>query len=285
MSAGSSKKLQQLLARSVAVRVHFEQGLQRYDAGDVAGVRRHRSAIGMLPKGGAQCLEFLALRWRELWLDELGDQALAIVREAAMRFPDDHETALELGDVLNDLGRADEALEVLSAAAGKADDDSDLWYEVGLTAEALEQWELRKAAFRRVWEIEHRWEPPQRLWLSEERFIAVTTETLRRLPPMARAALGNVTILIEDYPDEWIFDTELADPRIMGLFCGAEWAQERGVDYVSDGPSRIYLYRWNIERLCGSEEDVERQVEITVQHEIGHYLGLDEEALQFRGLG
>ena len=47
----------------------------------------------------------------------------------------------------------------------------------------------------------------------------------------------------------------------------------------------IHLFRWNIERICSSEAEVEEQVEITIRHEVGHYLGLDEDALHFRGLG
>ena len=37
--------------------------------------------------------------------------------------------------------------------------------------------------------------------------------------------------------------------------------------------------------VAGAAVEVERQVTITVLHEIGHYLGLDEDELHQRGLG
>jgi len=136
-----------------------------------------------------------------------------------------------------------------------------------------------------VWQLEHELEPVQRLYLSEDRFIETVEATIERLPPVARRALGNVAIIVEDYPEAWIVDEDVADPRILGLFDGPDRATEHSVNAVLDGPARIYLYRWNIERSCASEEEAIEQVEITVLHEVGHYLGLDEEALHFIGLG
>lgn len=267
------------------MRVHFDLGLRAYDGGDADGVRRHRAAVGMLPEGGPACLAFLALHWRALWLEEQREQALEVVREAARRFPDDVDTVLELADVLHDMDADAEAAEVLMAAAGAHEDDPELWYEAGVAAERVEDWERRLASFKRVWELERDSEPPFRLWLPEERFVAVAEEAIERLPEHIREALGNVAIVVEDYPEAWIFETDVADSRILGLFDGPERAQERGVDFVATGPTRIYLFRWNIERMCGSPEEVEEQVEITVLHEIGHYLGLDEDELEMRGLG
>ncbi len=280
-----SKRLRQIEARADSLRNHFDRGLRAYDNGDLVGVQRHRAAVGMLPEGGGKSLEFMALRWRELWLEGRREEALEVVREASELYPDDADTSLELGDVLNDLGRPLEALEILRAGATRHRHDADLWYEVGLAAEALQNWDLRAEAFKNVWQLEHDREPPHRLWLSEERFIEVAEQTLERISPLHRRSLGNVVIIVDDYPEEWIFETEVSDPRIMGLFDGPDRAMESGLDYVAHGPSRIYLYRWNIERVCGSEDEVEEQVEITVLHEVGHYLGLDEEALDFRGLG
>lgn len=265
--------------------VHFDLGLRAYDVADLQGVKRHRAAVGMLPGYGARSLEFLALRWRELWLLERPDDALAVAREAADRYREDPDAALELADVLVEVGQGSEALAVLQQAARDHGDEPDIWYEVGVAAERLERWDLRTDAFTRVWELEHHREPAFRLWLPEERFIAVAERAIGRLPPVARRSLGNVSIHVEDYPERWILETEVADPRLLGLFDGPERATELGVDHVSYGPALIHLFRWNIERVCASEEEVEEQVEITVRHEIGHYLGLDEDALDFMGLG
>jgi predicted Zn-dependent protease with MMP-like domain len=279
-----SRRYAQIVALADALGTHFDLGLRAYDAGDLHGVQRHRAAVGMLPEGGPQSLEYLALRWRELWVLDQREAALEVARDANQRYPDDLDTALDLGDVLTDLGRGEEALEALTALVKRNPDDPDLWYEVGLAAERLERWETRLAAFKRVWDLEHAAEPGDRLWVSDERFTELAEGALERLPEGARRALGNVAVMVEDYPEAWIFETDVADPRVLGLFDGVERSVERGSDFVSRGPSLIHLFRWNIERFCHDEEEVEEQVEITVLHEVGHYLGLDEEDLRHRGL-
>ena len=274
-----------LLARSEALSVHFDLGLRAYDAGDSVGVARHRAAVGMLPEGGPRSLQYLALKWRELWLGERWDEALDVARTAAERYPDDADTALELGDILTDLGADAEALETLLACARQNVDDPDLWYEVGVVAERTERWDIRHEAFSCVWDLEHEREPGFRLYLPEARFLQVAEDTIGRLPPTTRQALGNVAVMVDNYPDRWILETEVSDPRLLGLFSGPERALEGASDHVAWGPAMIHLFRWNIERVCSNEEEVVEQVEITVLHEIGHYLGLDEEALHARGLG
>ena len=56
------------------------------------------------------------------------------------------------------------------------------------------------------------------------------------------------------------------------------------VSAVVDGPSRVYLFRWNIERICSSAEEAVEQVEITVLHEVGHYFHLDEDDMERLGI-
>ena len=280
-----SRQLSLRLTRNRALSVHFNLGLRAYDDGDLAGVVRQRSAVGMLPEGGVDSLEFMALDWRVKWLEESRDEALDVAREITVRYPNDADGILELGHILVDLDRPDDALEVFLDGTKKNPEDADLWYELGLVAERLERWDTRHAAFRKTWELEHELEPQHRLYLTEDQVVETVSQTIERLPPMARDALGNVAILVEDYPEAWIVDEDIADPRILGLFDGPDHAAEHQLDTVSQGPARITIYRWNIERTCGSVEEAEEQVEITVLHEVGHYLGLDEDALHFLGLG
>ena len=281
----SSQTYARLNARPEALAVHFEFGLRAYEAGDAVVVRRHLAALGMLPEGGANCLEFLALHWRALWLEGETAAALDVAQGAMRRTPDDTDACIEVADILVELEALDEAATLLLEASERHGSDPELWYEAGLVFERLERWGLRLQCFERVWELEHAGDRPLRLWLTESRFVQVARQAIDDLPEHVRAALGNVVVLIENYPERWIFETEVADPRLMGLFDGVGRAAESGHDVILMGPSRIYLFRWNIERLCISPDEVEEQIAITVQHEIGHYLGLDEDELQARGLG
>ena len=85
-------------ARSEALAFHFELGLSAYDSGDVSGVLRHLSALGLLPEGGSECAEFLALRWRALWLQGERDEALEVAQRAARWNPNDPDAAIELAE-------------------------------------------------------------------------------------------------------------------------------------------------------------------------------------------
>jgi len=279
-----SFQLWRRLMRHDAVGVHFDLGLRAFEARDRKRVIQNRIALAMLPEAGPHSLEFLTLSWRESWLDGRHFEALDVGRQIVDRFPDDPDGYLELAQMLIDLDRPQDAAEVLQAGVQRSPHDADLWFELGLAGERAKDEELRVRAFHEVWKLEHEDEPEERLFLSEEAFLKAVESTLEDLPPRVREALGNVAVIIEDYPDEWVVTDGVADPRILGLFMGPPIHDEGSVGSVSEGPARIYLFRWNIERQCASHEDVEREIHITVLHEIGHYLGLDEDELHERGL-
>lgn len=106
-------------------------------------------------------------------------------------------------------------------------------------------------------------------------------ETLHRLPPELRAAARQVPVCFEERPAAELLADGL-DPDILGLFVGSprhEHANDPGA------PPQIILYLDNIleeasEAGTGFAEEVQR----TYLHELGHYLGLDEEALAERDL-
>jgi predicted Zn-dependent protease with MMP-like domain len=60
---------------------------------------------------------------------------------------------------------------------------------------------------------------------------------------------------------------------------------ERTTDNAwSNLPSAIVLYRRNLERIAWDRQRLVEELRITVFHEIGHFLGLDEDDLEARGL-
>ena len=46
----------------------------------------------------------------------------------------------------------------------------------------------------------------------------------------------------------------------------------------------MILFKKNLEKVCRSVDELIDQIEITVRHEIGHYLGLDEDDMERLGL-
>ncbi len=92
---------------------------------------------------------------------------------------------------------------------------------------------------------------------------------LDSLPPQLAAALRNVAVVIEDEnPD---------DPDLFGLYEGVP-LPERGDD-AGRLPDRIAIYRLPLEEEFPDPAELEREIRITVLHELGHYFGLDEDRL------
>ena len=46
----------------------------------------------------------------------------------------------------------------------------------------------------------------------------------------------------------------------------------------------MLVFKRNLEKVCLDREDLIDQIQITVRHEIGHYLGLDEDDMERLGL-
>jgi len=105
-------------------------------------------------------------------------------------------------------------------------------------------------------------------------------ERLRReLPAEVAGALEFVPVVLEARPSEAAIKTGL-DPDLLGLFEGAAFGEE-----AVGEPPRIVLWLENLWDY--SEEDLEifrDEVGITLLHELGHYLGWDEEDLEAREL-
>jgi predicted Zn-dependent protease with MMP-like domain len=116
-----------------------------------------------------------------------------------------------------------------------------------------------------------------------EEFIVQTAErTLQTLPPEFRQRLRDVPILLEERPTEALV-REGFDPRALGLFEGPEH-QHHSAGESSEMPTRIVLYTANLTAECEDPEELQREVEVTVLHEIGHYFGLDEDDMVRLGL-
>jgi predicted Zn-dependent protease with MMP-like domain len=115
------------------------------------------------------------------------------------------------------------------------------------------------------------------------------------LPARVVSMLDNVEVIVEDEPtvDQLTSGHGYAGPAerlvsgeeqtLFGLYEGTPLTQ-RGSDYHLVLPDRITLFRGPLERACQSPQAVAREVRITILHELGHHLGLDEEQLTMHGL-
>jgi predicted Zn-dependent protease with MMP-like domain len=104
--------------------------------------------------------------------------------------------------------------------------------------------------------------------------------TVKSLPAPLREKARLLPVTYERWPNDTLLDDGIADDT-LGLFVGGEYAE--GEHEVM--PAQIILFLENIREMVeGDEAEFRAEVRTTLLHELGHYLGLDEDALFDRGL-
>lgn len=104
--------------------------------------------------------------------------------------------------------------------------------------------------------------------------------TLQSLPQPLRERARQVPVTFEPAPNAGLQADGIA-PDTLGLFVGPDYASELSVPM----PPQIILFLDNLwSQAEQSEEWFLEEVHTTYLHELGHYLGLDEDELADRGL-
>ena len=117
-----------------------------------------------------------------------------------------------------------------------------------------------------------------------ERMAKREVEALRLQLPreMARRA-AEVPVVMLPRPTKAMVRDDGVDPDLLGLFVGPNCAE--GVDSGDPLPPEILLFLENLwDYADGDEEIFREEVRVTYYHELGHYLGLEEDDLEDRGL-
>jgi len=97
------------------------------------------------------------------------------------------------------------------------------------------------------------------------RFEDHVRRALDALPPDIAARLENVAVVIEEQNP--------GEPDLYGLFDAPEYM-----------PARIAIYRRPlIEDFGGDPEELEREIRVTVLHELAHYFGMEEDRISELG--
>ena len=105
-------------------------------------------------------------------------------------------------------------------------------------------------------------------------------QTLAALPEPLRLRAEKLPVIFERQPNADL-QADGIEADTLGLFTGAAFTEENDVPL----PPQIILFLENIWDVA--ETNVKRfreEVRTTFLHELGHYLGLDEEGLTERGL-
>ena len=90
------------------------------------------------------------------------------------------------------------------------------------------------------------------------------------LPDELARGLDNVAVVIEDEDPE--------DLDLFGRYDGTP-LPERGTSGAPTIPDRIAIYRVPLEESFPDPKELEREIRITVLHELAHYFGIEEDRL------
>lgn len=109
--------------------------------------------------------------------------------------------------------------------------------------------------------------------ISPEEFEGYVADALDQLPPEIAAHFSNVFVVVED--------ENPVEPDLLGLYEGIDLTSRD--NYSGALPDRISLYRIP---LCLMAEDTDHLIEeitVTLIHEFGHHMGIDDERLHQLG--
>jgi predicted Zn-dependent protease with MMP-like domain/Flp pilus assembly protein TadD len=215
------------------------------------------------------------------YLDDL-QGALFLARRALQRGGDVAVYRAFEGQICFELGRFEEAGRVLERAVALDPESAHAVYHLGLALERLGEEKEAERAFRQAHALQADHYPLPAA-VDDATFERAAAEALGDLPRSIREYVENVPVLVEDFPSAELLDGENVSPQILGIFIGvprteaAVTAQARDVD-------RVILFKRNLEKVCRTRSELIEQIQVTVKHEIGHYLGLDEDDLERLGL-
>jgi predicted Zn-dependent protease with MMP-like domain len=117
--------------------------------------------------------------------------------------------------------------------------------------------------------------------MKRQQFEKLVQEALGTIPEDFRSRMSNLAVLVEDEPSEELLrEMEIEPPdTLFGLYQGTPLT-ERAWDYGNTLPDRITIFQGPIEDVCETEDEIIVTIGETVIHEVGHYFGLSEEAIE-----
>lgn len=122
--------------------------------------------------------------------------------------------------------------------------------------------------------------------LNNKEFDRIVTQAIRRIPEEIRQHLENILITVQSRPAPEMLE-EMGyppDEPLLGVYWGVP-LNERSAAEPPLYPDTIYIFKEPLEEMCATREELEEEIEITVAHEVAHFLGMSEEELAALGYG
>lgn len=212
------------------------------------------------------------------------EEAFEFLMEAVDQDPDDAECRGALGVCHFFRLEFVTAEKELRRAILTEDEWAEAHYWLGRVLEFQGRYPQAMVSFQKAQALDREhYQAPRRI--RDEDLDAVMQDAIAGLPDRIRTAIDDVPVLVEEYPtEEMLRETDPPlPPDILGIFTGTALLH-RSVAHSGTAPSTIHIFRRNIEHFVGEREEVVDELRVTLLHEIGHSLGMDEEQLETLGL-
>jgi predicted Zn-dependent protease with MMP-like domain len=111
-------------------------------------------------------------------------------------------------------------------------------------------------------------------------FERLVGKAISRIPKEIREHMKNMAIVIEKRPSPELLEEMNLEPdeTLFGLYTGIPLPERSAFDPPLY-PDQILIFKEPLEEFCRTPGELEEEIEITVAHEVAHYLGMSEEEL------
>ncbi|HAM34749.1 MAG TPA: hypothetical protein DEB40_12435 [Elusimicrobia bacterium] len=114
---------------------------------------------------------------------------------------------------------------------------------------------------------------------SRGEFERLAEAALKAIPRQFRDLIVNLEISVRAVPGreagKW-----RGSRSLLGLYQGLSRGGMTGPLAPTAEPARIVLYQRNIESLCQGREELKRQIQLTLRHELAHHFGFSDRDLR-----
>ncbi|MHB9096981.1 MAG: metallopeptidase family protein [Syntrophales bacterium] len=121
--------------------------------------------------------------------------------------------------------------------------------------------------------------------LTRKEFDSAVQRAYSRIPGEIRDRMDNVVLTVKKRPPREIL-AEMGyppDEPLLGLYEGSALLEHSFFAPPPLQPDTITIFQEPLEEMCENLAELEREIEITVVHEVAHFLGIGEERLEELG--
>ena len=121
--------------------------------------------------------------------------------------------------------------------------------------------------------------------MQPEEFEDLVLDAIDELPRELLVRLDNVAVVVQRWPSRaQMVEADLHhEEELLGLYEGIPLTDRENYNLVL--PDKITIFQGSVEAMCHTQEEMAREIKVTVAHEIAHHFGIDDERLEEIGLG